>query len=63
MHDLFKRRNEFGEYHRLVLESQLDGKRFQSYFKMSRDQFKMLLYLMEGDIAKMDAQLRISIFG
>ena len=61
VHDIFKRRNEFGEYHRLVLELQLDGERFQQYFRMSREQFKMLLYLVEGDIGKMDKQLRISI--
>ena len=61
VHDIIQKRKEYGEYHRLVKELELDEERFYQYFRMSKDQFKLILDLVEPHITKTDTQLRDSI--
>ena len=61
MHEIYRRRNQFGEYHRLVQELQLDHGLFHKYFRMSKEQFRIVLSFVEEGIAKLNTHLRESI--
>ena len=61
MHDLFTRRGELGEYHRLVQELRHDPERFRRYFRMSMSQFDMLLDLIGPETEKLSTNWRRSI--
>ena len=61
VHEIYKKRNQYGEYNRLVQELQLDHGLFQKYFRMSREQFRIVLSFVEEDITRLDTQLRESI--
>ncbi|XP_041347115.1 protein ALP1-like, partial [Gigantopelta aegis] len=61
VHHINTKRHEYGEYHRLVRELQLDEDSFHQYFRMTREQFAQILYLVEPHICKQDTQLREAI--
>ena len=61
VHHINTKRHDHREYHRLVQELQLGEYRFHQYFRMTREQFSQILYLMEPHIAKQDTQLREAI--
>ena len=47
VHDIIRNRIQQGAYHNLVNELQLDGEKFQQYFKLTREQFAQVLYYVE----------------
>jgi len=61
IHEVISRREELGEYHRLVHELRHDPERFRRYFRMSTSQFDMLLGLIGPEIAKLDTNWRRSV--
>ena len=42
VHEILKKRERYGKYHRLVQELRLDGTRFQNYFRVSPTKFEFL---------------------
>ena len=52
VHNIIKRRQQQGAYHNLVRELQLDGERFQQYFRLTREQFAQVLHFVEEDLEK-----------
>ena len=54
IHEVISKRSELGEYHRLIQELRHDPERFRRYFRMSKSQFDMLLWLIGSEIEKMD---------
>ena len=61
VHDIYRRRRQYGEYYHLVQELQLDGEMFHEYFRVTREQFRQLLTLVEPEIAKEETRLRETI--
>jgi len=61
IHDVITRRDELGEYHRLVQELRHDPERFPRYFRMSTSQFDMLLDLIGPEIEKLSTNWRRSV--
>ncbi|MED6243376.1 hypothetical protein ATANTOWER_019288 [Ataeniobius toweri] len=53
-----QRRNQFGEYHHLLMEQCLDDGCFQRYFCLSRNQFEDLLSHVGGQISPRDTIYR-----
>ena len=49
MHSILQKRKQHGEYHRLVKELEMDGERFQQYFRLSKEQFEHI-YLVLWDL-------------
>jgi hypothetical protein len=43
VHPILRERTQFGEFHHLVRELQLDSQRYQQYFRVSSDQFEEIL--------------------
>ena len=52
VHSILKRRKEQGAYQHLVRELQEDGERFQQYFRLTREQFAQVLFLVGEDLVK-----------
>ena len=52
VHDILKKRDERGTYQHLVRELQDDGEKFQQYFRLTREQFSQVLFLVEKDLVK-----------
>ena len=52
IHPILLKREEQGTYHRLVQELQLDAEKFQSYFRLSREQFAQVLFLVEEPLIR-----------
>ena len=52
IHPIIERRSEFGVYHHLVRELELDGELFQQYFRLTRVQFAEVLEFVEEEITK-----------
>ncbi|KAL8602270.1 hypothetical protein ACOMHN_022783 [Nucella lapillus] len=52
VHDILEKRRQYGTYHHLVQELQLDGERFQQYFRLSREQFSQVLFLIRDTLIK-----------
>ena len=52
VHSLQQKRKEKGAYHQLVRELQLDGEKFQQYFRVTREQFGQILEYVEADLVK-----------
>jgi hypothetical protein len=50
VHKVNKKREEFGEYHRLIKDLEEDDQRFHIYFRMSKEKFNYLHNLLENDI-------------
>ena len=59
VHDIFKKRKEFGAYYHLVQELYLDKDRFHEYFRMSAQQLERVLgyvgeILQKKDLVRVD---------
>lgn len=52
VHDIIRNRILQGAYHNLVKELQLDGEKFQQYFRLTREQFAQVLFYVEKDLVK-----------
>ncbi|KAL8565422.1 hypothetical protein ACOMHN_029115 [Nucella lapillus] len=52
VHAILEKRRQYGTYHHLVQELQLDGERFQQYFRLSREQFSQVLFLIRDTLIK-----------
>lgn len=61
VHDINKRREEYGEYHRLCRELESFEDRFYTYFRMSKSSFKELHELIRLKIIKTDTNYRAAI--
>ncbi len=60
VHDIFKRRKQFGAYYHLVQELALDADRFHEHFRMSPQQLDKILgyvgpLIQKKDIGREDA--------
>jgi len=58
VHDINKKRNNYGEYHRLSRELESHEDRFYLYFRMSQDCFEELHKLLLPRIAKLTTNWR-----
>jgi hypothetical protein len=58
IHPINQKREELGEYHRLVLELRLDSERFIKYFRMTPDLFDNLLSKVGPLIQKRGSNFR-----
>ena len=47
VHSILQKRKQHGEYHRLVKELEMDGERFQQYFRLSKEQFEHILGIVD----------------
>jgi len=61
VHDINTKREELGEFRRLVQELRNDSKRFHMYFRMTIEQFDYIHELFKSDIYKRNTQLRKAI--
>lgn len=61
VHGINKKREELGEFHRLVQELKNDPERFHMYFRMTKEEFDFLHDLIKNDIQKQNTQLRRAI--
>ena len=52
VHSILKKRKGQGAYQNLVRELQEDGERFQQYFRVTREQFAQVLFLVGEDLVK-----------
>ncbi|KAL8595199.1 hypothetical protein ACOMHN_043352 [Nucella lapillus] len=57
VHAILEKRRQYGTYHHLVKKLQLDGEMFQQYFRLSREQFSQVLFLI-GDTLIKDNRIR-----
>ncbi|KAL8600804.1 hypothetical protein ACOMHN_055999 [Nucella lapillus] len=57
VHAILEKRRQYGTYHHLVQELQLDGEMFQQYFRLSQEQFSQVLFLI-GDTLIKDNRIR-----
>lgn len=53
VHEILQRREDLGEFHRLVQELSSHEDKFFQYFRMSEEQFMEILKLIEGDVEKL----------
>nr|CAI5853336.1 unnamed protein product [Callosobruchus analis] len=51
-------RNDFGEFHHLIVQLRADESKFREYFRMSLQQFDQLLSIIEKDIEKQKTNYR-----
>ncbi|XP_028970631.1 uncharacterized protein LOC114829506 [Esox lucius] len=61
VHPLLQGRTQHGEYHQLVTELRLFGVEFQTYFRLDRGQFDLLLCKIGAKIARMETNYRAPI--
>ena len=61
IHNVVGKRQELGEYHRLIQELRRDSDRFRRYFRTSTAQFDMLTDMIGPQIAKLSTNWRQSI--
>ena len=61
VHDILRRRGEYGEFHHLLQELRTDDSRFRRHFRMSVSQFDELLALLDGGLTHVDTNWRRSI--
>jgi len=61
IHSVVGKRQELGEYHRLIQELRRDSDRFRRYFRTSTAQFDMLTDMIGPQIAKLSTNWRQSI--
>ena len=52
VHSILQRRQQYGTYHHLIAELELDSEKFHTYFRMSKDQFGSLLGKLEEQLSK-----------
>ena len=50
--EILQRRRQFGTYYHLVKELELDEEQFQRYFRLTREQFRQTLFLVEECLVK-----------
>lgn len=58
VHTILQKRKKFGEYHRLVKELELDGERFQQYFRLTREQFAHILGIVGPHLQRQNTNWR-----
>ena len=58
IHPILRRRQQFGEFHRLVQELRLDDQRFFQYFRMTPETFENLLAIVGSHIRKQTTNYR-----
>ncbi|KAK4884078.1 hypothetical protein RN001_000349 [Aquatica leii] len=56
VHNINKKRENLGEFYRLVSELRRDPKRFHMYFRMTMERFDYLHQLIKNDIKKINTQ-------
>ena len=61
IHDIIKKREELGEFHRLVQELKLDSERFRIYFRITPVMFEELLSLIAPHISPSSTNYRKTI--
>lgn len=61
IHDINTKREQLGEFHRLVPQLRKDSRRFHMYFRMSKEEFDFLHVLIRNDIKKQHTQLRRAV--
>ena len=61
VHEINEKREDLGEFHRLVPELREDPKRFHMYFRMGLEEFDYLHQFIESDIKKKNTQFRIAV--
>ena len=61
VHNILLWRKQYGEYHRLVKELELDGDKFQQYFRLSREQFTHVLSIVGPHVQKKHTNWRQTI--
>ena len=54
IHEIIKQIKIYGVYYHLVKELKLDSKRFHQYFRMTREQFRDILFHIEPLLAKVN---------
>ena len=52
VHNIIRNRIQQGTYYNLVKELQLDGEKYQQYFRLTREQFAQVLFYVEKDLVK-----------
>jgi hypothetical protein len=58
IHPILRRRQQLGEFHRLVQELRLDEQRFFQYFRMTPETFENLLHIVGPHIRKQTTNYR-----
>ncbi len=58
IHEIIRKKQELGEFHRLVQELRLDQQRFLQYFRMSPEAFDNLLHIVGPHIRKQTTNYR-----
>jgi hypothetical protein len=58
VHEIIRKRQELGEFHRLVQELRLDQQRFLQYFRMTPETFDNLLHVVGPHIRKQTTNYR-----
>ncbi|KAF0714885.1 protein ALP1-like [Aphis craccivora] len=61
IHDIFKKRSQFGEYHTLFTDLLNDDVKFFQYFRMSHAKFKTLLDILSPHILRQNTTYREAI--
>jgi hypothetical protein len=61
VHDINMKRNEKGEFHHLVKELDEHPNCYEMYFRMTKEEFNFLHYLIRGDIKPRNMQFREAI--
>lgn len=52
VHSTLQKRKQLGEFHTLINELDADAERFKQYFRVSREQFEIILSNIQEDITK-----------
>lgn len=61
VHDINQRREQVGEYSRLVQELRKHPRRYHMYFRMNEEQFEYIHSLIENDIRTQNTQFRKAV--
>ncbi len=61
VHGTIRKRQKYGEYHRLIQELLLEEARFQAYFRLTKGQFELLLRRVGGNISRAHTTIRETI--
>ena len=61
VHPTLQRRLTEGEFHTLFPQLLEDDTRFHQYFRMSKEQFQILLCKIDSDLVKQDTSFRAAI--
>ena len=61
IHPINQRREDLGEFRRLVSEQRLDSNRFQTYFRMTTEKFDALLHIVGPSLQRKETHFRQSL--